>query len=198
MQFKWPLRTTVAGAIVLGLMLSGCGTAGSSSSSNATPAANGIRFNGKAATITLTSPTIVNGGSIPAASTCDGKDVSPPLRWGAVPQGTAELSIFAVQLAAGEGGTPKIEWTVAGIDPTLHEISTGAVPSGAIPGKGGKRSTRYSLCPPKNSANRYLFMIFAVSHRMALSPGYSGISLLKALGKVNAPFGAILSSYTRP
>ena len=36
------------------------------------------------------SPAFSEGGSIPRTHTCDGKDVSPPLSWSGVPEGSEE------------------------------------------------------------------------------------------------------------
>ena len=39
----------------------------------------------------LASPAIPPGGEIPAQYTCDGADISPPLSWSGVPEGTGSL-----------------------------------------------------------------------------------------------------------
>ena len=39
----------------------------------------------------LTSPAIAPGGEIPAQYTCDGADISPPLTWSGLPNGTQSL-----------------------------------------------------------------------------------------------------------
>ena len=43
----------------------------------------------------LNSSAFKEGGPIPARYTCDGRDVSPPLKWGAVPAGAKFLALIA-------------------------------------------------------------------------------------------------------
>ena len=44
--------------------------------------------------ITVTSPAFTDGGAIPARYTCDADDISPPLAWSGVPQGTVALALI--------------------------------------------------------------------------------------------------------
>jgi len=44
--------------------------------------------------ITLTSSAFEEGGAIPSKYTCDGADVSPPLSWAGVPEGTESLALI--------------------------------------------------------------------------------------------------------
>ena len=39
--------------------------------------------------LSLASPAIPPGGEIPSQYTCDGADISPPLRWSGAPDGTS-------------------------------------------------------------------------------------------------------------
>jgi len=45
-------------------------------------------------TIQLTSPAFEEGGMIPSKYTCDGANVSPPLKWTSVPEGTKSFAII--------------------------------------------------------------------------------------------------------
>ena len=45
------------------------------------------------ASIELQSPAFRDGGAIPASFTCDGKELSPPLRWSGVPPRARELAL---------------------------------------------------------------------------------------------------------
>ena len=45
-------------------------------------------------TIEVSSPAFEAGGTIPRKHTGEGQDVSPPLRWGSLPQGTKEMAII--------------------------------------------------------------------------------------------------------
>jgi phosphatidylethanolamine-binding protein (PEBP) family uncharacterized protein len=41
----------------------------------------------------ITSPAFTDGERIPEEFTCEGADVSPPLSWNGVPDGTVELAL---------------------------------------------------------------------------------------------------------
>jgi phosphatidylethanolamine-binding protein (PEBP) family uncharacterized protein len=45
--------------------------------------------------IEITSAAFEDGDAIPARYTCEGADVSPPLRWESVPDGTRSLALIA-------------------------------------------------------------------------------------------------------
>jgi phosphatidylethanolamine-binding protein (PEBP) family uncharacterized protein len=188
-------RTIAIGASLVALLLAGCGSGGSSTTASTS---SKIRFNGHPATITLTSPTVPERTVLPASYTCDGNDKNPPLAWSSVPAGTAELSLFVLQLAQTEKGKISIEWVVAGLSPSVREIAAGKLTPGAILGRGSSGHTKYSLCPPKGESERYLFVLYALPKRLGLKTGFSGTSLLnKVIGKLNPPFGALLTGYER-
>ena len=44
--------------------------------------------------IKITSSAFEDGGLIPAKYTCDGADVSPPLQWNKVPEGTKSIALI--------------------------------------------------------------------------------------------------------
>jgi phosphatidylethanolamine-binding protein (PEBP) family uncharacterized protein len=136
-------------SLLLTLSLTACGTAAPSQ----TPTA-------PVATIRLTSPAIKHA-KMPARFTCDGRNVAPPLQWGEVPVSVTELAIFAVGVTHKQPPV-SIEWVMAGVNPTLHKIAAGALPSGAFlePTSNGKR--HYSICPAKGHAEQYHFMVFAL------------------------------------
>jgi hypothetical protein len=46
----------------------------------------------------LTSSAFQNGGMIPGKYTCDGVNVSPPLEWDAVPEGTKSLALICQKM----------------------------------------------------------------------------------------------------
>src|SRR5947207_2174390 len=52
------------------------------------------RKGGETMSLTITSPAFQPGGTIPAKYTCDGANISPPLKWTGVPPGTKSLALI--------------------------------------------------------------------------------------------------------
>jgi phosphatidylethanolamine-binding protein (PEBP) family uncharacterized protein len=185
-----PLAQVSCVALLLALPLSGCG----SSSASPQPVAS----------ISITSPAI-HGTSIPALYTCDGKDMTPPVEWGAVPAGTKELALLVVGLTPGtESGSygVSIEWAVAGINPALHRLEAGRLPSGSFAGLNSANNRRYSICPAHGVSESYQFQLYAVPSRLRIIRAFRGVSILGILSKPNTTVsatgqGAFVASYKR-
>jgi phosphatidylethanolamine-binding protein (PEBP) family uncharacterized protein len=186
-----PTQITSAAVLLsaLALVLTGC--AGSSAP--------------KAITVAFKSPAIV-GTSLPALYTCDGKDISPPLEWGAVPSTTRELALFVLGLTpnhATGGYRTSVEWAVAGVNPTLHKLAAGELPPGAHLEKTAKLKTvHYSICPPRGVDKHYQFALYAVPASITVPPTFSGVKLLDLIASPEAADesnagGAFLASYKR-
>src|ERR1035437_1223698 len=60
--------------------------------------------------LTLTSTAFSAGNSIPAAHTCDGKNVSPPLFWSGLPPATKSLALIVDDPDAPDPAAPKRTW----------------------------------------------------------------------------------------
>jgi hypothetical protein len=161
--------------VLSALALSGCGdpsatgTAGSS-----TPATTTV------ARIALASPAI-HGIALPAEYTCDGRNISPPLTWGAVPSSVEELTVFALGYKRGISLQPSIEWAMGGVAPTLHHLAAGQVPENAflLLGSSGKKG--YSVCPPSGQTEDYVFGVYALPRGIHATPEIGGIGLFHNL-----------------
>jgi phosphatidylethanolamine-binding protein (PEBP) family uncharacterized protein len=168
-------RHALYGAILLStLSLAACGTHKSPSSTSSSTTGS-TKASKSVAKIQLTSPAITQG-TIPALYTCDGKNISPPFQWGAVPAGLTELVLFAVREQSGQPA-PSVEWAMAGLKPALHKVAAGTLPSGAYLEQASK-GKRYSICPAKGQAAKYKFLIYALPAGVAAGPEIGGPQLL--------------------
>jgi Raf kinase inhibitor-like YbhB/YbcL family protein len=155
---------------------------------------------GHPTTIEVTSTAFAEGSDIPARFTCDGADISPPLQWTEVPQGTKSLALIVDDPDA--RGT-WVHWVMYAIPNTAGELSE-AVPNGdataqgAIQGKNGFGRIGYGgPCPPGGSPHRYFFKIYALDAILDLEPGENKKNLLEAMdGRVLAE-GRLMGRYTR-
>lgn len=109
------------------------------------------------AAFVLSSPAFAQGEPLPARYTCDGRNVSPPLRWTAPPRGAVSLALMVTDPDAPGGAF--VHWRLTGIPP-----ATRALPAGSR--AGGRNSfgkTGYGgPCPPRGQAHRYVFELRAL------------------------------------
>jgi Raf kinase inhibitor-like YbhB/YbcL family protein len=118
---------------------------------------------------TLTSSAFGPGGEIPVRHTCDGEDVSPPLAWSGVPDGTRSLALVVDDPDAPDPQAPTmtwVHWVVYNLPPTLEGLP-GAVtaedlPAGAREGLNDWKQTGYrGPCPPVGR-HRYYHKLYAL------------------------------------
>ena len=60
--------------------------------------------------ITITSKAFENDGTIPRRYTCEGDDVSPPLAWSGLPDGTRSLVLIVDDPDAPDPDNPRMTW----------------------------------------------------------------------------------------
>lgn len=149
------------------------------------------------ATIQLRSPAFSDHAPIPARYSRDGENVSPPLEWTGVPDGTAELALICEDPDA-PGGT-FVHWVVAGIDPSLGGVGEGEVPPGAVEGANDYGGDGYGGPQPPvgDDAHRYFFRLFALSEPLGLSPGTSADQLRQAMEGRELARGTLVGTYQR-
>jgi phosphatidylethanolamine-binding protein (PEBP) family uncharacterized protein len=149
--------------------------------------------------MTLTSPALSPGpesvSPLPATYTCEGKDTWPTLQWGAVPAGTAELVLFAINIEPVDEAL-FFDWAVAGLDPGLTEIKSATLPKEAVLGKNSFGKPGYSICPAK-SPETVIFALYALPKHLAASKGFDPTALRKEVLAISANAGLLATSYTK-
>jgi hypothetical protein len=115
----------------------------------------------------ITSSAFQNGAPIPKEYTADGKDLSPPLSWGAGPNHTKSY-VLIVEDPDAPGKAPFVHWIVYGLAPQQTSLPEGASSvvaksSDLMEGKNSKGLTGYvGPEPPPGKAHRYVFEVFAI------------------------------------
>lgn len=125
--------------------------------------------------LTLTSPAFAENEFVPIQYTCDGDNISPPLTWSDVPDGTVEM-VLIFEDPDGPGGTGRTQvyWVLFGLDPAGGGLEEGKVPAGAVGGKNDYGRTDWAgPCPPFGKAHRYIFTLLALSEPSGLAEGAS-------------------------
>lgn len=108
--------------------------------------------------IVVESPAFAEGDELPAEYTCDGENVSPPLRWSDVPEGATELRVSVTDPDA-PGGT-FTHWLVRGLDASATGVERGEVPPGATEENNDFGDVGYGgPCPPSGPPHRYVFAV---------------------------------------
>lgn len=151
-----------------------------------------------AETFCLSSPAIPTGGPIPALFTCEGADVSPPLRWRGVPPGTKSLALLVHDPDAPGGDF--VHWILVGLDPGRSSLAQdpGEIP-GTVQGQNnfGTRGYR-GPCPPPGAPHRYVFELLALDGRPGLEPGFTPARFLKAVKGHELGRARFVASFGRP
>lgn len=112
------------------------------------------------------------GGMIPVRYTCDGPDVSPPLRWMDPPPGTKSFALIADDPDAPVGTW--VHWVLWNIPATATGLEenlpkTASLPNGVQQGTTDFRRIGYGgPCPPSGT-HRYFFKLYALDAPLALS-----------------------------
>ncbi|MGN6734338.1 MAG: YbhB/YbcL family Raf kinase inhibitor-like protein [Candidatus Binatia bacterium] len=133
----------------------------------------------------LTSSAFQPGAEIPRKYTCDGDDVSPPLRWENPPAGTKAFAMIADDPDA-PGGT-WVHWVIYDLPAETKELTEGlpkteVIAGGAKQGINDFRKVGYGgPCPPSGSAHRYFFKLYALDAATNLKPREMKQQLLDAL-----------------
>jgi Raf kinase inhibitor-like YbhB/YbcL family protein len=148
-----------------------------------------------AARLSLSSPAFADGAAIPRRFTCDGGEVSPPLRWSGVPSGARELALVVEDPDAARF----VHWTVLAIPATTRGFAAGRLPAGAVETENsfGKRGWG-GPCPPKgDQPHRYVFALYAVRRPLALGADASPDDVRAALAKGAVARGDLTGRYGR-
>ncbi len=109
----------------------------------------------------LWSKAFKNGTIIPAKYTCDGENVSPPLIWYNVPEGTKSFALVMDDPDA--PAPPFVHWIIINIDPRTREIPENAVPSGARQLINSAEKLQYFGPCPYASNHHYNFRLYALN-----------------------------------
>ena len=119
--------------------------------------------------MTITSQVFSHTGDIPARYTCDGKDISPPLDWSGLPEGTKSLALIVDDPDAPDPAAPKmtwVHWVLYNIPSATRGLAEAVkskdLPEGAQEGLNDWRRTGYGgPCPPTGK-HRYFHKLYAL------------------------------------
>jgi Raf kinase inhibitor-like YbhB/YbcL family protein len=119
--------------------------------------------------LTLSSTAFSSNGSIPRQYTCEGRDISPPLAWSGIPEGTRSLALIVDDPDAPDPQHPKmtyVHWVLYDIPPSTDGLPEGVddeqLPQGTRHGRNDWKRTGYGgPCPPIGR-HRYFHKLYAL------------------------------------
>jgi hypothetical protein len=148
----------------------------------------------------VTSAAFTAGGRIPSRYTCDGPNLSPPLSWTAVPEGTKSLALIMDD--PDTPGRTWVHWVLYNLPsdtmslpehlPTDAQLANGASQGISDFGSHGYRGP----CPPGGS-HRYNFRLYAVDALLNISGRVTKQVLLDAMKDHVVGTGELMGTYER-
>ena len=150
--------------------------------------------------IKVTSPAFQEGGMIPSKYTADGQDISPPLEWTGVPDGTKSIALISDDPDAPVGTW--VHWVMWNIPPEASGLPENVPPDRNLP-DGSKqgitdfRRPGYGGPAPPSGTHRYYFKIYALDMKLDLPDSSTKADLLNAMkGRILAE-GQLMGKYQR-
>jgi hypothetical protein len=157
--------------------------------------------------MTVTSPTLKAGETIPREYTADGRNVSPPLQWSGAPASTKEFAVICDDPDV-PMPQPFVHWviykipaTATGLPENIPIDPAAAMPmeiAGAVQGLSGFKRTIYrGPAPPPGKPHHYHFKVYAIDAVVDLKPGLTKAELLEAIKGHVVGEGELVGIYER-
>ncbi len=127
----------------------------------------------------LESSAFDNARAIPSRQSCEGEDVSPPLRWMNVPEGTRSLALVVDDPDA-PGGV-FTHWLAWGLDPAAGGLGEGEPAPAEGRNDFGTTGYRGPCPPPGHGRHRYVFRLYALDVDLELGAGAAKAELEQAI-----------------
>ena len=154
----------------------------------------------------LSSPAFANEGRLPPLFTADGDGISPPLVWGAAPEGTMMLALL-VEDADAPAPQPLVHAVVWGLPADAARLAEGAISADGTGSEERGDVGRHSYFgegwlppdpPTGHGPHRYAFQLFALDASVedpGPSPGRT--ALMRAMAGHVLAAGLLIGTYSR-
>lgn len=152
----------------------------------------------------LTSTAFTAGGEIPSRHTCDSADLSPPLNWSGLPDGTRSLVLIVDDPDAPDPAAPQrtwVHWVLYNLPPTANGlpegVGTSQLPAGTREGINDWKRTGYGgPCPPIGR-HRYFHKLYALDAQLPDLGKADKSELLKAMEGHVLAHAELVGTYRR-
>jgi Raf kinase inhibitor-like YbhB/YbcL family protein len=143
----------------------------------------------------LTSPAFEHGQRIPRKHTCEGEDVSPPLAWSGVPEGTRSLALVVDDPDA-PGGT-FTHWAAWEIDAAAGGLGEGEAPPFEGQNDFGSVGWGGPCPPPGHGPHRYFFRLHALEGELELPAGAARAEVERTIAGRGLAVAELVGIYER-
>jgi Raf kinase inhibitor-like YbhB/YbcL family protein len=141
----------------------------------------------------LKSNSFEKGRQIPKKYSCQVENISPPLNWGNIPEGTKSLMLFVFDKDVPTSFlhlTTIDHWVVYNIPPKITELQEGVpkgdrLENGAFQGKNTKNDLSYTGSCPPFGGHEYHFELYALSKNLEIKSEEATRNNLIKLAKGN-------------
>jgi len=142
--------------------------------------------------------------AIPSRYTCDGSNVSPPLSWTGLPEGTRSLALLVTDPDAPDPKAPKTTWVhwvlynlPADAKGLREAIPVKGLPTGALEGSNDWGRTGYGgPCPPIGR-HRYVHTLYALDTVLPGLDRPTRVALLAAMEGHVLASAELIGTYQR-
>ena len=159
-----------------------------------------VRFakGGEKMAITVTSSAFAQAGMIPSKYTCDGENVSLPLRWETLPKGTKSIAIISDDPDAPMGTW--VHWIMWNIPADAAGVAENIPPVKELPNGARQGITDFQChgyggpCPPSGT-HRYYFKVYALDTMFEIVNTSTKTELLSAMKGHIIAEGQLMGKY---
>jgi Raf kinase inhibitor-like YbhB/YbcL family protein len=125
------------------------------------------------------------GETIPKKFTCDGPDVSPPLKWNEPPAKTQSIALIMDDPDAPAGTW--VHWVLYDLPANTRELSEGVAKQEQLSSGGRQGRNDFGKigcggpCPPPGKPHRYFFKLYALDAKVNLKSGATKADVERAM-----------------
>jgi Raf kinase inhibitor-like YbhB/YbcL family protein len=123
-----------------------------------------------------------SGGMIPSEYTCEGRGVSPPISWSAVPPDTKSVAILVDDPDAPNGTFEHL--VLFNVPPSVRSLPSLSEPMSGVQGSLGRNSTGANayapICPP-SGRHHYRFQVMALDTTLPQHAGATSADVTRAV-----------------
>lgn len=154
----------------------------------------------KVSAMKLESDAFSSNGTIPPKYTCDGENISPPLKWDQPPIGTKTFALIVDDPDA--PGHTFVHWVLYDLPADTRQLSEGIISQSILSNGGAQGKNDFSrlgyggACPP-NGTHRYFFKLYALDRILGLAAGVTKDKVVAAMDGHILETAELMGRYAR-